>query len=989
MAKPRLAVVLALLLSLLGLNFATAPAVAAPDEVSWSRFSIPTEGKPGNWLLAGGSDVRLLTMATSGSLYAYVPGLAYNLYKSTDGGYSWQETGNITGAIVDIVATDDAGIIYYATASNVYKSTDAGQSFFPLTSGPGGAGSGNIEITAIDVARLGGNNIIVIGTRDTDAGQYGGVYILDEGQPFSSWQDTNLVGFDVYAVASSPQFAADQQIVALVTDETDSFITTRIGGAGWGQTVGDARLDRDNSGASVVVAVSAAIAFPDDYSADPATGVCVQFVAVDTGSGGGDVYVIYGLMAPTASVAIDLNIGSGYGLGNIDVTSLQLSGPAASCRLLAGAAASGQVYRSLDGGASWLRSAKEPTGQAQTYLLMAPDFITGGKAYAATSGSGSAFSVTVDGGATWNQVGLIDTAISSIVDLAVSPNYDQDSSLFMLSWGSQFSLWRSLDGGASWQRVFSSSLAGVDSLDLVQLAPGYGGGHQVVFVAGSGGGAPAIWKSADNGQSFIGRSVPLPVDQWLVTSDTSLFLSGFDGGNGLVFSTTNSGLIYSSSVVGSHPLTSLALSPNYGQDGVVLAGNANGWVYWSNDRGASFESLPPGAVLPPLSGNISVAFDPQFSGNSTIYATSDAPDAGIYRFVIGSSTGWQGIDGSLPSGGMVGGLTISAEGTLYAANFQQVDTANQKGGLERSLNPAHPLGATFETVIRGLDDGATLWGLWLHGHQIWSIDTTNAKLMTYYDSLTQPVSLTWPLNQAPGIGVITGGTVANVSLDWEPLSGATSYQWQLDDDNDFSSIPPGFEGTVTASSVRLPVLQPAATYYWRVRVIGPVLSLWSAKWSFTTSLGGGIVAPQLESPEAGARDVPLSPVFQWTAVAAAEGYELLVSGEADFLIPVIVRIGEFALPTNAWQSDITLTCDTTYYWKVRAVSSLSYSAWSAVGAFTIQPPPAESEPPPQSPPQPAQQSPVLADWAVYIMVFLAATIVLLLVTILVMVARRH
>ena len=102
---------LILLLSLLGL---ISPAVATPDEVKWSRFDIPLEGKPGKWVLADGSDVQYLTMASDGTLYAYGKGLTYTLYKSTDGGYSWSSIGKVKDAIVDIaIAPDD--VVYYAT----------------------------------------------------------------------------------------------------------------------------------------------------------------------------------------------------------------------------------------------------------------------------------------------------------------------------------------------------------------------------------------------------------------------------------------------------------------------------------------------------------------------------------------------------------------------------------------------------------------------------------------------------------------------------------------------------------------------------------------------------------------------------------------------------------------------------------------------------------------------------------------------------------
>ncbi len=342
---------------------------------------------------------------------------------------------------------------------------------------------------------------------------------------------------------------------------------------------------------------------------------------------------------------------------------------------------------------------------------------------------------------------------------------------------------------------------------------------------------------------------------------------------------------------------------------------------------------------------------------------------------------------------MIGQLIVSAEGTLYATNFKA------DGGMERGLNPTYSLGPTFETVTRGLDDGATLSGLWQHHNQLWAIDTTNTRVITYVDSLNRPLTLTSPQDKAPGIGTIINHTISNVKLDWEVAEGATSYRWQLDYDTDFSSVPAGFEDSTKASSARLPALEPATTYYWRVRVTQPVLSPWSAKWSFTTSLGGEIVAPELENPQAGASGVPLKPVFQWSAVAGADSYEMVVSADVHLGNPAILKVDEYALPGNAWQSEVSLNFDTTYYWKVRARSADSRSAWSAVGAFTIESPPpppgpAQSPPssspppsPPPAPPPPAQ--PTTPDWVFYMLGFLGFIIILLLATILVLTLRRH
>ena len=548
-------------------------------------------------------------------------------------------------------------------------------------------------------------------------------------------------------------------------------------------------------------------------------------------------------------------------------------------------------------------------------------------------------------------------------------------------------LWRSLNGGAIWERVLTSTLASADSINLVEFSPQYGSGSQAVFLAGTSGSNAAIWKSTDNGQTFTRRSAPFSIDAWTVVNNNTLFIGSYDGSNGLVYHTTNSGLSFSDgAVAGSQPLESIALSPNYEQDETILIGNTNGWVYWSSDNGTSFKPLPPDASSSPLTGSITVAFDPKFSSNKVVYAASNAADKGIYRFIINKSTKWESIDSTLPVGSMLGQLAVSADSTLYATNFMT------DGGLERSLNATYPLGPAFETVTRGLDDGATLSGLWLRGNQLWSIDTKNTRLMTYTDSLALPVTLTSPPDKAPGVGT------RNASLEWEALKGATRYEWQLDYDTDFSTVPTGFEGSTRTSSSRLPALEMDTTYYWRVRASEPVLSRWSAKWSFTTSLGTAVIAPELYSPKAGANEVPIKPVFQWSAIAGADSYELLVSTDASFSDSIIVKIGDYALPATAWQSDISLDYNTTYYWKVRASGSKSYSAWSAVGAFTTESPPSQPSLAPESPPSPSPQlssppsppSPPLAqstlpDWAIYLAGALLLTIVLLLITLLMLV----
>lgn len=811
---PRLAAAVAAAVLLMLLR-PPAPTIANPGDASWTEVSIPGEGEAGRWVLAPGSDVRGLAVASDSALYAFCQGLDYTLYKSTDGGYSWSDAGGVTDDIVAVAPVPgSAGVIYYATREGVAKSTDSGARFSPLAAVPGGAGSDNREITAIDVS----GSLVAVATRDRDAGEYGGVYIWDETRPYSGWIDTGIGGYDVYAVAFSPNFATDQQLVAVITDETGTFVATSIGGAGWGQTVGNAALT--SAGAPVAVNDRAAIAFPDDYSSGSGY---VQFVAISTGGETGDVYAVGGVPAPAPSLAIDLDIGAGYGLSGVDVSGLAVSGSGTSASLLAGAAGRSDVYRSTDGGESWLECTKPPTGESRT----CPVFDGSGTAYAATSGGGSAVSVSRDGGRTWNQTGLIDTDIRDITCLAPSPRFNEDNTLFMLTWGSGHSLWRTRNSGEKWERVYAAAAG--SEIDRIELPPGYGSGSQVVYMAGSSDGEPSVWQSTDNGESFIRRSAPSPVDTWAVASEQALLIGGYDGSNSRMYRSTDSGSSYSAgAVAGGQPLNSIALSPG----GYVLAGNANGWVYLSSDNGASFEPVPPGATAPPLSGLVSVAFDPGFGENHVVYAAGDTGSAAddrerIYRFRIGTSTAWERLDCTLPVGGMLGQLRLAPDGTLYATSFKS------GGGMERCLGPASAF-PVFETVTGGLGSGATLVGLTLCGNRLWAIDTTNVRLMQFNDTLAAPVTLISPQDGAVDIGRVSGEGVGGISLDWRAPGGATGYEWQVDDEAGFSTIPPGLKGNTSAISVRVPQLAPEATYYWRVRANAPLLSRWSVVWAFTT-----------------------------------------------------------------------------------------------------------------------------------------------------------
>ena len=367
-----------------------------------------------------------------------------------------------------------------------------------------------------------------------------------------------------------------------------------------------------------------------------------------------------------------------------------------------------------------------------------------------------------------------------------------------------------------------------------------------------------------------------------------------------------------------------------------MAGNSSGQVFLSQDNGTNYSLLGQALPLTAGVGKISVAFDCKFSENRIIYAATDAKVIStskdrIFRFTIGQSTTWKSIYSSLPDAAIIKQVAMTNDGTLYAMNNESTVAADTKGGVVRSLNPTYSA-PTFETMLSGFDDATTLNKMSFYGNQLWVVDSKNMHLMTFIDNLTLPMTLVSPDSKAAGLDT------ANLNLKWEAVSGAIGYEWQVSDNAGVSGLLTALTGNSDSSSARVTGLTPATTYYWRVRTNNPYLSRWSDTWTFNTMLGGTNVVPVLSVPAAGAKTT-VKPIFQWSTINTATKYDLMVTTDSVFSNIVIDKTGDNAVDSNAWESDIELENNTTFYWKVKARSDKSFGAWSAVGAFITEPAP--------------------------------------------------
>jgi hypothetical protein len=106
---------------------------------------------------------------------------------------------------------------------------------------------------------VGDGNVIAVSTIDTDAAQFGGVYLLEDRPLMGTWVNTGIGNYDVYRVAFSPDYNVDHQIIAIASNEVDTFASSKLYSGNWGQNTGNARI-------AGIVPSAANIAFPNSYN---------------------------------------------------------------------------------------------------------------------------------------------------------------------------------------------------------------------------------------------------------------------------------------------------------------------------------------------------------------------------------------------------------------------------------------------------------------------------------------------------------------------------------------------------------------------------------------------------------------------------------------------------------------------------------------------------------------------------------------------------
>jgi photosystem II stability/assembly factor-like uncharacterized protein/sugar lactone lactonase YvrE len=280
---------------------------------------------------------------------------------------------------------------------------------------------------------------------------------------------------------------------------------------------------------------------------------------------------------------------------------------------------SGSLYRSDDGGRTWLYVGAGLPQRSVQRVVISPSFAQDHTLFTVLLATDESLGIwkSTDGGRSWRMAntGLSDLAVSR---LAISPAFAKDGTLFATTRNQ--GLFRSTDGGQSWVLLTShyhEPERYPDQPGIVVLSPTYAQ-DRTLFVAHYG-----LQRSTDGGQTWNQVFPQKPA--------------------------------------------SLVLSPSLANDGMLFGWFSNGGLLRSTDGGQTWSAASIGLSLSD-SGSGRLMAAPGDAANPTLYFvwTPSQPDtpSQFFRSTNAAAT-WQQLAGEPPQGASP--VELSADGSAFLA----------------------------------------------------------------------------------------------------------------------------------------------------------------------------------------------------------------------------------------------------------------------------------------------------------------------------------
>jgi len=847
-------------------------APASAGELDWGTYT-PFPSTTGNVLVTDNNGVADIAVAEDGTMFLASTNSTF-LYKSTNGGKTWSKLSENFSANLTFVAVapDDSDIVATSNGTEILISKDGGSSWGNLgTPDASGDTLSNMYDLAVSNADGTKNYIGVAG----DNGTVASIWWFDLGATAPAWASAYgtagtygffTTGQDLgLAVTFSPNVASDKVMIVVtaasgaagnVTLQMMSMSTKK-----WNTSAGfdSYPVEIQNSSTSIDSAAHARIAVAPDYLGSDDS-MRVAFVGISTA--GANAYGGVYRMKDTTDKAID---------EDFDVWSIDYDGT----NLVAGSWLDNKVRRSdnalaTDPDFSTASSYKRPGGLNKVIVAW-----SGSDVIAGMQGKMSAFAISADNGASFNDISFIDTesgTLGEMLDVDVSPD---GSKIYMVTRDAKgLSLWRYDE---TWARVFTKSNSADDF--IVRLAPE---DPDAVYLsmAGSSNSTTLYFSQEGGDTKWFLRSAKYAIQDMAVESADVAYAAVYSAST--VSKTSNSGFTWdtaeSTGITGD-----INMIRSLGEDKIII-GSDSGYVAWSSDSNDSWDT-----VNTKLNGSGDVqATATGLADGDYIYAATNNAATRIERWEIGQSgTSWKNLEAPTDNASdyvdcKAFGMAL-VEGVLYVQTTSQ--SASSNGTVTfRTLNPdtGEPAAGNWATMIEDtVSANVTPQSLKTSAGstKLWSVDTKTAALYVYEDTLgVSGPTLTSPADGSAVTMNPVSGKANAVSLTWKRISKAKIYDVKIALDSGFTEI---VKSITTASTTDDPVsvvvgpdtdytvaLSPDTTYYWRVRVniAGPIKSAWSETRSFTIGVLPEIGGPPviIQQPPAPVISVPQAPAITIT-----------------------------------------------------------------------------------------------------------------------------
>jgi hypothetical protein len=944
---------------LASLLITTVASPAMAGDRKWTKSNPPAAGADGDWFWHDDIDqIGPVAKTADGVLLCYMNKDGNHwLMKSSDMGRTWGRIkkyttaqGGIAGEILDFAVDPTDGESFYALDDNnkVWRTTDMGASFVSITE-TGLVGT----LNSIDFNWVGGNAYLFGGTNN-DA------FRFDEYEYGATWQ---VLGLNAYAggpvnvldIRTSPNFSdeVNPMVMALYTYAGDTFVDYKYGSGDWGSLTGQVTLSATGSADDGRFNET----FPADFDSDNATGQLEYWVVLDDGN-----VATQGIYRVVGAVSFNKN-------NDTDFISCDFAGNVGSGSILAGTD-DGNIYRCNDGvGGTWVTARNVPYGPpgstGDVWVIMGDDYLEDDFAVAAMNDPAVFVYQPVD--RQWVGQSLAELELSTIGDIAfgstrfqiihdtgLGPNYTallrhDGTNWDILVWGNQ----NSIDG------VVVS-----DEFDTDETVF-YWNGIQLARSTNTGNRFINQLSTPGNGATQLTAVHAFNSSTLLICHDTGTHTTG------------NNGTTWGNHATNFTDGVSLAVNPEDSDE--VLAGDDNGDIWKSSNKGKTWAEVKKGTKSIAGGSDVYVAFDPTDTSRYFAAGEDGGGNLAIDRF---GADGWLDIDP--PAGGAATGIVVTEGCSPVLYTTDDVNT-----GVIRTLNPqAKVANILWENVTKGGPDNLFDLNLVEGSIVLFAAGIGTNHVWTFTDTLVVPVE---------GVSTVVDADTQSVLVTWSAMDGADRYQVQVSGRDDFDGTID--DASVAATGYRFFLGIPGGTYFVRVRVeMGePFLSCWSATASFQKAMGPQGWNPFQSfdgsignvAPPPGSKGVdPIQPLFQWNPGDDAASYEFQLATNAAFAGADTKVVKS---PTYIWPGD--LEYGTVYYWRVRAIKANGAVSEWAMGVFTTmeeavpeQPPVVVAPPQPAPPPQYIPTT-YIPEYILWVIVGIGALLIIALL-ILIMKTRR-